>query len=118
LNHSEGVRESLCVNTLLVARAVRFHLSLIPIEGDHQMNIDLPADQAAFIEHLVATGRYASLNEAIRDGVRLLISQERLKQQVSVGIEQANRGELVDHDTVFGQLKAMAATATQPESGE
>ncbi len=82
------------------------------------MNVDLPAEQEAFIERLVAAGRYPSPTEAVRDGVRLLMSQERLKQQVDVGIEQADRGELVDHDTVFGQLKAMAAAARQPESGE
>jgi len=82
------------------------------------MNVDLPADQQAFIESLVAAGRYATPNDAIRDGVRLLISQERLKQQVDVGVQQADRGELVDHDTVFGQLRAMAAASLQPETGE
>jgi antitoxin ParD1/3/4 len=97
---------------------VSLHLFFVSIKGDHQMNVDLPAEQQAFIERLVASERYPSPGEAIRDGVRLLISQERLKQQVDVGIEQAERGELVEHDTVFGQLKAMAAAAAQPETGE
>jgi predicted transcriptional regulator len=48
----------------------------------------------------------------LTEGLRLLVSSERLRQQVQEGIEQADRGELVDHDTVFGQLRAMAA-ATQ-----
>jgi antitoxin ParD1/3/4 len=110
--------ERLCVNAILAAGPVRFHLSYVAIKGDHPMNVDLAAEQEAFIERLVAAGRYPSLNEAIRHGVRLLISQERVKQQIDVGIEQADRGELVDHDTVFGQLKAMATAAAQPESGK
>jgi hypothetical protein len=39
-----------------------------------------------------------------------------LKQKIQVGIEQADRGLLTGHDTVFGQLRMMAA-AQQPERG-
>jgi hypothetical protein len=39
------------------------------------------------------------------EAVRLLISREQLKQKVQVGIEQADHGMLLDHDTVFGQLR-------------
>ena len=82
------------------------------------MNVDLPAEQQAFIQRLVASGRYPCADDAISDGVRLLISQERLKQQVDVGLEQAESGNLVDHDTVFGQLRTMAAAAeTQSKTG-
>jgi antitoxin ParD1/3/4 len=76
------------------------------------MTVDLPAEQQAIIELLVASGRFSSAEEALTEGLRLLVSSERLRQQVQEGIEQADRGELVDHDTVFGQLRAMAA-ATQ-----
>lgn len=71
------------------------------------MNVDLPADQQAYLENLVAAGRFPSAAEAIREGVGLLILRERLKEQVQVGIDQADRGEVLDHDTVFGQLRAM-----------
>jgi antitoxin ParD1/3/4 len=83
------------------------------------MNVDLPAEQQEFIERLVASGRYPSADDAISDGVRLLVCQERLRQQVDIGIEQARSGNLLDHDTVFGQLKAMAAAAAaQSETGQ
>jgi len=81
------------------------------------MHIDLPAEQQTFIDDLVACGRFSSPNDAICEAVRLLISREQLKQKIQVGVEQANRGMLVDHDTVFGQLRMMAA-GQQPERGQ
>ncbi|HRX79763.1 MAG: CopG family transcriptional regulator [Planctomycetaceae bacterium] len=75
------------------------------------MEVQLPADQQAIIENLVASGRFPSVGDAILEGVRLLASTERLRQQVQVGIDQADRGELIDHDTVFARLKAIASAA-------
>ena len=34
---------------------------------------------------------------------------EKLRQEVQKGIEDADGDDLVDHDTVFARLKAMAA---------
>ena len=75
------------------------------------MDIQLPQDQRTAIEALVSTGRFSSVQEAVSEGVRLLVSNEKLREAVQVGIGQANNGELHDHDTVFGHLKAMAAKA-------
>jgi len=74
------------------------------------VNIQIPQDQLAMAEGLVAAGRFSSLDEVVAKGIRLLASSEQLRQQVQVGVEQADNGELVDHDTVFSQLRAMAAT--------
>lgn len=81
------------------------------------MNLELQAEQQAFIESLVESGRFSSVDEAISEGIRLLISQERLKQQIQVGIDQADRGDVVDHDTVFSQLRTMA-TELEAENGQ
>ena len=81
------------------------------------MNLELPADQQAFIEGLVEAGRFSSVDEAISAGIRLLVSQERLKQEIQVGIQQADRGDVVDHETVFAQLRTMA-TELEAENGQ
>ncbi|WP_164102576.1 ribbon-helix-helix domain-containing protein [Candidatus Laterigemmans baculatus] len=72
------------------------------------MEIHLPPDQRAIVEHLVASGRFRSADEALAEGVRLLASAEKLREEVEVGIQQADRGELVDHDTVFARLRTLA----------
>ena len=75
------------------------------------MDVQIPQEQQAIIEGLIATGRYASAQEAISEGIRLLASTEQLRQEIQVGIDQADSGDLHAHDTVFGQLKVMAAEA-------
>lgn len=82
------------------------------------MNLELPVEEQAFITGLVESGRFASTREAICEAVRLLVSQERLKQEIQVGIHQAERGELSDHDTVFAHLKGLAMTAVESENGQ
>jgi putative addiction module CopG family antidote len=76
------------------------------------MNVKIPEEQRAIVEGLVAAGRFASVEEAISEGIRLLASSEQLRKQVQIGIEQADRGEVIEHDTVFAQLRAMAAATS------
>ncbi len=80
------------------------------------MNVELPSDLQALAESLVASGRFSSVGEVLVEGVRLLASQERLRQQVEIGIEQADRGEVADHDTVFGHLRSIVASAQDARS--
>ena len=75
------------------------------------MDIRIPEEQQTIIEGLVASGRFSSAQEAVSAGIRLLVSNEKLRQEIQVGIDQADRGEAHDHDTVFAQLKAMAKEA-------
>ncbi|MGO9109361.1 MAG: type II toxin-antitoxin system ParD family antitoxin [Thermoguttaceae bacterium] len=63
------------------------------------MNIELPPDQQAFLMGLAAAGRFGSVDEAILEGVDLLI-QERgdspaatASSRIVVGAEQETRPE-------------------------
>ncbi len=73
------------------------------------MEIQIPEEQQSIINGLVASGRFSSAQEAISAGIRLLVSNEKLRQEIQIGVDQADRGEMHDHDTVFAQLRAMAA---------
>jgi antitoxin ParD1/3/4 len=77
------------------------------------MNIRLPQEEQSIVEALVSSGRFASPEDAVAEGIRLLASNERLRREVQLGIDQADRGEVHDHDTVFDQLRAMAVKATR-----
>jgi len=81
------------------------------------MEIHLPPDQLAVVEALVASGRYRSIDEAMAEGVRLLASTEKLRQKVETGIQQADRGELADHDTVFARLRMLAGSGKTGSHG-
>ena len=86
--------------------------------GEVWMNINLSPDQKAFIENLVESGRFSSADEAIGESVRLLVSREQLREQIHIGIEQADRGDLIDHDTVFANLRMRAAEIQQANNGQ
>lgn len=69
------------------------------------MDIELPPNEAQFINGLVQSGQYQSPYDAIVDGVRLLMSQQQLKADIQKGIDQLDAGEGIDGDTVFSELR-------------
>lgn len=54
-------------------------------------NVSLPPAQDAFVEAMVASGRYQTVSEVFRDGLRLLEDQEHRRL-----IERWLRGDLSD----------------------
>jgi antitoxin ParD1/3/4 len=77
------------------------------------LNVSLTPELDEFISSKVASGRYQSASEVIRQGLRLLQEQEmtrqaqldRLRAQINIGLDQANRGELLDGEEVFDELE-------------
>ena len=63
------------------------------------MNVSLTPELEAMIRQRVESGRYNNASEVVREALRLLEEQERLQHLQSllaVGLEQAQRGELVE----------------------
>lgn len=72
------------------------------------MNIDLPGEASQFIEGLVASGEYKSAEEAVTDGVRLLMSRQQLRADIQNGIDELNAGEGIEGKLVFAELRERA----------
>lgn len=77
--------------------------------GRTTINVSLTPDLRKFVSSRVASGRYRSASEVIREGLRLLEEREAavrdLRAKIAVGLGQARRGELLDGETVFRQLE-------------
>ena len=81
------------------------------------MNVSLTPELEQFVQSRVASGRYQTASEVVREGLRLLEEREQsretviqeLRAKIRRGIEQADRGELLDGDAVFDEIRQLSA---------
>ena len=77
------------------------------------MNVSLTPELEQLIQEKVESGKYSSVSEVIREGLRLLDERDRLrnerlaelKAKLRVGIEELDRGEGIDGEEVFAELE-------------
>ncbi len=77
----------------------------------------------AFVRDLVASGRYASASEVLRDGLRLLEEQEQLReiklkalrQAIQEGLDSGDAGPW-DVEKIKGEGRRRLAAAKRQES--
>lgn len=80
------------------------------------LNVSLTPELEQFVQQRVASGRYQTASEVVREGLRLLEERERdraaalaeLKAKLQRGAAQAERGEVVDPDVVLKKIKKLA----------
>ncbi len=72
------------------------------------MNVQLSPEAIQFVEGLVAAGQFKSAEEAVAEGVRLLMSQQQLRVEIRKGIDEADAGQTVDGEVVFAELRERA----------
>ena len=81
------------------------------------MNVNLGATFDNFIAELLKSGMYQSQSEVVREGLRLLKDREELKnlrlaelrKEIAKGSEQADRGEFVDVEQAFTEIRHRSA---------
>jgi antitoxin ParD1/3/4 len=79
------------------------------------VNISLTPELEEFVQSRVSSGRYQTASEVVREALRLLERHEkerdegfeRLKEKLSRGAAQAERGELLDGDEAFDELREL-----------
>lgn len=74
------------------------------------MNVSLTPQLEKWVNTKVATGRYTSASEVVREALRTLAEREtlreRLNRDIAVGLAQIQRGETVSGVKVFSALRA------------
>jgi antitoxin ParD1/3/4 len=89
------------------------------------MNISLTEELEELVQRKVESGRYTSASEVVRAGLRLLEQEDELREtrlaavraEVQAGIDQAERGELVDGEEAMARVKKRAAAKKRSAKG-
>jgi antitoxin ParD1/3/4 len=79
------------------------------------VNVSLTPELNAFLQNRVKSGRYQTTSEVVREALRLLERHEtdreqtlrELKTKLRRGAAQAERGELLDGEKVFQELREL-----------
>ena len=83
------------------------------------MNVNLGPVFDEFVAQLLETGLYQSQSEVLREGLRLLKERQdfknlqlsRLRDQIALGTQQADRGEFVDGPATFAGIRRNGSSA-------
>ena len=81
------------------------------------LNVSLTPELERFVQSRVGSGRYQTASEVVREGLRLLDERElaratalkELRAKIRRAVEQADRGELRDRETVFEEIRQLSS---------
>ena len=87
------------------------------------MNVNLTPELERVVQEKVRSGLYNNQSEVVREALRLLVEQDRiraarlarLRSAVGEGLAQADRGELVDGRAVLDELRELIGRGATPE---
>ena len=87
--------------------------SAAQVVKDETNNVPLTPELEQLIHRKVEGGLYVSASEVVREALRLLDERdsvnatrlEELRREIQIGIDQADRGELLDGTEVFAKLR-------------
>ena len=79
-------------------------------------NIALTPHLDRLVQKKIASGRYQSASEVVREGLRLLEQRDedreqslsRLRHDIEVGWQQSEKGEVVDGPGVFAEIRKLS----------
>jgi antitoxin ParD1/3/4 len=89
------------------------------------VSVSFTPHQASFLAARVASGRYQSMSEVVREAVRLLEEQherqqaefDRARVLIREGADQLDRGEVVESETFFREWDEEIEAATRRAGG-
>ena len=69
------------------------------------MSTDIPNDYGSQVAKLIAQGKFQDEQEIINEGIRLVIARETLHADIQAGIDQLNRGEGINDEEVYAEVR-------------
>jgi antitoxin ParD1/3/4 len=90
---------------------------MIDFQENFPMNVSLTRELDKFVAAKVASGRYTSASEVVREGLRLLEEQDHIRtvrlqefnRELKRRLESANRGNFVTADESLRRIRERSA---------
>jgi len=106
----------------LARRHVRLGQNWTGLLDSSAVNIHLTRELQALIKRKLATGRYGSASEVVREGLRLLADEDELKaearRKVAEGLADLKAGRVLDgEEAVADILKHLRKRRSRPKAG-
>ena len=70
------------------------------------MDMNLPHEINDFVKDLVAQGRFESEESVVVEGVRLLMTREKLRGKIQEGVQQLENGQWSNEEATFAEVEA------------
>ena len=85
------------------------------------MNISLPPELTELVKRKVDSGQYTCASEVVVEALWLLDTRDRLREikleelrkEIAIGLDQADRGQLIPAEEVFERLRKRNERYTQ-----
>ena len=69
------------------------------------MNAQIPPDLDPVIQRLISEGRFRNENEAVAEGLRLLLKRDEFEREVQGGIDDLDSGNRIEADEAYAEAR-------------
>ncbi len=69
------------------------------------MTVEIPVDYGPVVQRLIADGRYRDEEEVVAEGLRLVLMQDKLREDLQVGLDALNAGNRIEASEVYAEAR-------------
>ncbi len=74
------------------------------------MTVEIPTNYAPVVQRLIAEGRFRDEGELVSEGLRLVLVQEKLHEDLQAGIADLNAGNRIEASEVYAEARRRIRT--------
>jgi antitoxin ParD1/3/4 len=94
---------------------------VVVMSSSSQLTITVTPELEAFIRERVSSGRFDTVSDVVREGLKLLEVREHereaalaeIRRDVQLGLDQARAGQLTDGEEFFAELARNRSSSPQ-----
>ena len=69
------------------------------------MTIEIPTSYGPVVQRLIAEGRFRDEEEVVAEGLRLVLMQDKLREDLQAGLEDLNAGNRIEASEVYAEAR-------------